>query len=706
MYKLKSNKQEIKFKEISLTKTYSITIKNTPARMGILGLALFPLSACSGGGASPTSSPPPPPPPPEPDFIENPTNSFTARDDNNRTFSDANATADLTVTGKDGNDFITTGSGDDIINGGNGQDTINAGSGIDIIDGGNNVYYDTISYATSPAGVTINLEQGTASGGDAEGDTIINIEWVTGSPFDDNITGTQAINILRGGDGNDILNGLGGWDSLYGGQGENTLNGGAGNDTFIWNQNTAFNDHIDGGDDYDTLTFDTDSTRSYFDLTNMDITNIEAIHLWRGTNSLTLSAADVIQVTDSDNFLNIIGNNDSILTISDSGWAIDSIIASNNSTPQFMFKNGAATITVNTDIEIINAPAIEKNFAEGTPDNFTALNDFNSILYRPNANNDLTITGKGGDDSIVTGSGNDTVVGGAGNDTIITGLGNNDISGGSGNDKLVGNAQDDTINGGDGNDEIWGGVGNDIIFGGAGDDLIYVTAPNLSGGNIVTNVANGDSGDDTIIGSNWNDTLNGGAGNDSIGGIAGDNLINGGTGDDFLSGGTGDDTINGGADNDYLFGHEGNDILNGDDGDDTLEGGEGDDILNGGNGDDRLYYRDSGDSFDGGNGRDTLNLDTTDIELDLSTITAINIEKIDLIPAQGTDLTLSLQDVIDTTDLNNLLIIDGGANDNVNSTGQNWVQGADQAIASQLYHSYTSGTGTLLIEVDIIQDIS
>ena len=700
MHNLISNKKD------ALTKRYSITIKNPSARLGMVGFALLPLYACSGGGTSPTTSAPPPPPPPEPDFIESPTNTFTARDDNNRVLSEASATTNLTVTGKGGNDTITTGSGNDVINGGDGKDTINAGSGIDIIDGGNDVYYDKISYATSPAGVTINLEQGTASGGDAEGDTIINIEWVAGSPFDDNITGTQERNILRGGDGNDILNGLGGWDSLYGGQGEDTLNGGAGDDVFIWDENGAFTDHIDGGDDYDTLTFDTDSTRAYFDLANMDLTNIEAIHLWRGTHSLTISSTDIIRVTDSDNTLNIVGNYDGILTISDSGWAIDSIVTNQLSGYLFVFKNGATTMAVSSQIEMINAPAIEKNFVEGTPDNFTALNDFDSILYRPNANNDLTITGKGGDDSIVTGSGNDTIFGGAGNDTIITGWGNNDISGGSGEDKLYGNDLDDTINGGDGNDEIWGRGGNDIISGGAGDDYIYAAYSNSTGDNMVTNVVNGNSGDDTLIGSDGNDTLNGGAGSDAIGGIAGDNLINGGTGDDFLSGGTGNDTINGGADNDYLSGQEGNDILNGGDGDDTLDGGEGDDILNGGNGNDRLYYRDSGDSFDGGNGRDTLNLDTTAIELDLSTITAINIEKISIIPAQGTDLTLSLQDVIDTTDLNNLLIIDGDASDSVNSTGQNWVQGADQAIESQLYHSYTSGTGTLLVEVDIIQDIS
>ncbi len=116
-------------------KTTSKAIKSRAARNGVIGLALLPLSACGGGGSGPAGTLPPPPPPP-PDFIENPTNTFVARDDNNRTLDQGAATSDLIVTGKGGNDTITTGSGADVIYGAGGNDTILSGAGADMIRGG------------------------------------------------------------------------------------------------------------------------------------------------------------------------------------------------------------------------------------------------------------------------------------------------------------------------------------------------------------------------------------------------------------------------------------------------------------------------------------------------------------------------------------------------------------------------------------------
>lgn len=110
--------------------------KRGPQRFGGIALALLSLSACGGGGSSPTGSTTPPPPPPTPDFPEDPSNVFTARDDNDQTLDQATATADLAVTGKAGNDSITTGSGADTINGAAGNDMIASGAGADMIRGG------------------------------------------------------------------------------------------------------------------------------------------------------------------------------------------------------------------------------------------------------------------------------------------------------------------------------------------------------------------------------------------------------------------------------------------------------------------------------------------------------------------------------------------------------------------------------------------
>jgi len=320
---------------------------------GLLSLALFPLSACGGSaGSSPTKTELPPPlPPPEPDFIETPINTFTARDDNNSTLNKPTATADLTVTGKGGNDSITTGSGIDIIDGGEGNDTIRSGAGddrvvggggndnlfggdgadnlkggkgADIIDGGNGEDY--LNYSNSSAGVNIDLFLGSASGGDAEGDSYTNIEHVRGSVFDDIITGNNGNNILyggsggndilNGGKGNDRLNGLHGDDILNGGEGNDILEGGFGIDTLNGGDGDDFidaetKDIIDGGAGVDTLNFHFgDSSGIVLNLNDLNAINIEKINAtWEGSGiieTIELTAQDVLDITDENNQLIIL----------------------------------------------------------------------------------------------------------------------------------------------------------------------------------------------------------------------------------------------------------------------------------------------------------------------------------------------------------------------------------------------------------------
>ena len=79
-----------------------------------------------------------------------------------------------TLAGGDFNDTLSGLGGDDTLDGGAGADTIIGGAGGDTIDGG--IGSDTASYALSAAGVTVNLGAGTASGGDAAGDTLSGIE--------------------------------------------------------------------------------------------------------------------------------------------------------------------------------------------------------------------------------------------------------------------------------------------------------------------------------------------------------------------------------------------------------------------------------------------------------------------------------------------------------------------------------------------------
>ncbi|MGI9353593.1 MAG: calcium-binding protein [Rhizobiaceae bacterium] len=72
---------------------------------------------------------------------------------------------------------------------------------------------------------------GTAgSGGEAQGDTLQNIEDIIGSNFDDVLIGNEPANDINGDDGDDEIGGGNGNDTLRGGNGTDVLVGGAGAD--------------------------------------------------------------------------------------------------------------------------------------------------------------------------------------------------------------------------------------------------------------------------------------------------------------------------------------------------------------------------------------------------------------------------------------------------------------------------------------------
>jgi Ca2+-binding RTX toxin-like protein len=125
---------------------------------------------------------------------------------------------------------------DDVITGDAGTNVLSGGGGNDAIDGGEGK--DIASFETAPGPVVVDLAARTASGDGS--DTLVGIENVTGSGFDDDIAGTERGNVLTGGDGADVLTGRDGNDTLLGGQGDDTIDGGNGTDT------------IDGGEGTDS----------------------------------------------------------------------------------------------------------------------------------------------------------------------------------------------------------------------------------------------------------------------------------------------------------------------------------------------------------------------------------------------------------------------------------------------------------------------
>ena len=137
---------------------------------------------------------------------------------NDRVFGDANN--DL-LYGFGGNDQLYGGEGADHIRGGDDDDLIDGRAGADILDGGFGI--DTLSYVSSSAGVSVNLQSNRTSGGDAEGDVISGFENVKASRFDDVIIGSNGANVLWGGEGDDYFIGGGGADRFYGGSGRDSL---------------------------------------------------------------------------------------------------------------------------------------------------------------------------------------------------------------------------------------------------------------------------------------------------------------------------------------------------------------------------------------------------------------------------------------------------------------------------------------------------
>jgi Ca2+-binding RTX toxin-like protein len=129
-----------------------------------------------------------------------------------------------------------------------GNDVLVGGGGGDEIDGGEGI--DTASYQGSAEGVTVSLLADTASGGDAEGDTLDNIEILIGSSHADTLSGDDGDNALDGRGGDNTLYGYGGEDGLWGGEDDDTMYGGDDADAL---KGFGGDDVLDGGDGADAM---------------------------------------------------------------------------------------------------------------------------------------------------------------------------------------------------------------------------------------------------------------------------------------------------------------------------------------------------------------------------------------------------------------------------------------------------------------------
>ena len=412
-----------------------------------------------------------------------------------------------TLLGGIGNDNLYGEVGNDTLTGDDGNDLLTGGSGADVLDGGQGI--DTVIYTTSVAGVAINLANATASSGDAEGDSISNVENVQGSNLNDTITGNDSTNYLYSFAGDDLLDGGSGIDYLYAGVGNDTLLGGIGNDNLY---GEAGNDSLTGDDGNDLLTGG--------------------------------SGADVL----------------------DGGQGIDTVIYTTSVAGVAI--NLANATASSGDAEGDSISNVENVQGSNLNDTITG-NDSTNYLYSF-AGDDL-LDGGSGIDYLYAGVGNDTLLGGIGNDNLYGEVGNDSLTGDDGNDLLTGGSGADVLDGGQGIDTVIyttsvAGVAINLANATAssgdaeGDSISNVE--NVQGSNL----------NDTITGNNSSNSLYGYAGNDSLVGGSGIDYLYAGIGNDTLLGDTDNDDLYGEVGDDIIYGGTGNDALTGGDGRDTLTG--------------------------------------------------------------------------------------------------------------------------------------
>ncbi|MAP95644.1 MAG: hypothetical protein CMK07_11900 [Ponticaulis sp.] len=143
---------------------------------------------------------------------------------------------------------IHGGAGDDVIRSGLLNDILVGGEGADELWGG--AGSDMASYEDSAEGVRVSLKAGRGWFGDAQGDTLHEIENLYGSARQDTLIGNEVNNTFFGGNADDILNGLGGNDQLFGDNGDDNIMGGEGDDFIAGGRHR---DRLTGGDGEDVF---------------------------------------------------------------------------------------------------------------------------------------------------------------------------------------------------------------------------------------------------------------------------------------------------------------------------------------------------------------------------------------------------------------------------------------------------------------------
>ncbi|MEZ0231973.1 MAG: beta strand repeat-containing protein [Methylophilaceae bacterium] len=602
-----------------------------------------------------------------------------------------------------------------------GNDTLEGIGGNDTLDGGADI--DTASYLHASSAVNASLSSGIGAITNGNGsDTLIDIENLQGTAYNDTLTGNNDANALSGEIGNDFLTGLDGNDTLIGGTGNDTLIGGVGADS------------LDGGDG----TADMASYRTALEtVSGNGIGVIASLINVTGVTATNDAAGDTytdIEILEGSNYDDqLIGNNSANQLLGGDGNdtleglngadTLNGGAGTNTASYEHAGTAVLASLTTSGSIILSGAAAVGDTYINiqnltGSINNDTLIGDSSNNVLTGGDGND-TLEGMGGNDSLIGGSGADTasyehanaavtasltVLAGVTNAGDANGDNYNSIEnllGSSYADLLIGDTGNNSITGGAGNDTLEGLVGADTLDGGlaAGSDTasyahattgvvaslstsIGVTNTNDAAGDIYINIDNllGSDLDDNLIGDANANLLNGGDGNDTLEGLAGNDTLNGSDGSDTasyihasgavvatLTTGLSGVTVSGDANGDTyisienLEGSNLNDLLIGDVNANSISGAGGDDTLEGLAG---------ADSLDGGTGSNTASYAHASAGVAASLTASLISSTGD---AAGDSYT-NIQNLLGSA-YNDQLIGDGGDNSINGGTGNDTLEG-------------------------------
>ncbi len=513
--------------------------------------------------------------------------------------------------GDSGDDVIIGGAGDDMLYGDAGSDTLDGGAGADYIDGGqgSDDDVDQVTYEDSNAGVIFKpiADVGSASafagtGGDAEGDVLVSIEYIIGSHFSDELHGNMSReNTLEGLEGDDKLYGGDKDDYILGGPGADLILGYAGEDgtsyltsnggvqvdlaTGVGHGGDAEGDHLSQMEDVEGTLFDDVLRGNASDNILDGMYGDDIIEGRGGKDTVTTGAGDdtVYALGDGDTI--DAGSGEDLLSYAhrtSSGVTVNLFTGAGPNSDKILFERkalgGVDDMTPLKDVSVRTDHVSSVENLDGT--NIAGSGD--------------SLTGDYGSNRIRGFAGNDSLFGGGASDTLNGGLGADHLDGGDGRDWAEyidstarvavnlqtglgtgGDAQGDTLTSienlrgsdyadsltGDFNNNIFdprlsrlGGAFSDGVTGGGGVDKLIVDWSRQDTGTGMTGGYNSGSNFDGTFVRNYSSAATpldsvtfSGISNLQILGTIKDDTVYGGGGDDLIITGSGNDLIYGGG---------------------------------------------------------------------------------------------------------------------------------------------------------------